>query len=233
MNPKFPILISLIILSGVFYYHITGNTTSLETSSVTRVIDGDTLILADGRTLRLKGINTPEKSMPYYEEAKEFLSKSVENKSVQIESSGVDRYGRTLAYVFSESKNLNRELLARGLATLFYYKKDGNYGMFRQAEEFARLNQAGLWKKSPDANCLGLINLKTDEPEELVLRNNCEKELEVFIKDDATHIYKENIPPDSIFKKNFSHIWNNKGDSVYISDTTGLLMFYRYTEGGL
>lgn len=34
-----------------------------------RVIDGDTFVLANGRVVRLIGINTPEYGEPYYEEA--------------------------------------------------------------------------------------------------------------------------------------------------------------------
>ena len=228
MGSKHLILILLVLFSGVFYYHLTGKASPERTFKVDRVIDGDTIVLVGGRTLRLKGINAPEKSMPYYKEAKEFVRISTENKTIFVKSSGTDRYGRTLAYVSSEGRNINRELLVRGLATLFYYDKDKNYERFRRAEEFARINQNGLWKESPNKDCLKLVRLKIDEPEELVLQNSCGKKLKLTIKDDATHIYHEVIPPNANLTKKSSHIWNNGGDSLYVSDAEGMIIFYRY-----
>ncbi len=228
MRLKSIILIILFITSSIFYYHLTGETTTTETLQVSEIIDGDTIKLINGQTLRLLGINTPEKSMPFCKEATEFLKKLIQNKSIQIESRGVGKYGRTLAYIFIDDKNINKEILAQGFATLYYYEKDNYYAELEQAEEFARLNQKGLWKKSPDANCIELIELKTNEPEKLILQNNCDKKIQLTFKDDATHIYHETLNSNSQFTKEFSHIWNNAGDSIYISDDKGLLVFYRY-----
>ncbi len=228
MQIKPIILAILFVASGVFYYNITGEVTKSEIGQVLEIVDGDTVKLANGQTLRLLGINTPEKSMLFSEEATEFLKKLIQNRSVRIESHGVGKYGRTLAYIFLDDRNINREILAQGLGTLYYYGKDNHYVELKQAEEFARLNQKGLWEKSPDANCVELIELKTDEPEKLILQNNCDKEIQITFKDDATHIYYATINSNSIFTKEFSHIWNNAGDSIYVHDTKGLLIFYRY-----
>ena len=228
MNPKPIIILILFITSGIFYYQITDATPATETFQVQRIVDGDTIDLSTGQRVRLKGINTPESSMPYHSEAKSFLQNLAQNKSVQLESYGTDKYGRTLAYIFLDDKNINKQILQQGLGTLYYYEPDIHYEELKQAEEFARLNQKGLWQKSPDANCIELIELKTDEPEKLTLQNNCNKELDITFKDDATHIYHETIKPKSTFTKTFSHIWNNDGDSIYIRDTDGILLFYRY-----
>lgn len=228
MQIKTIILAILFVVSGIFYYQLTGVEVIVETSYVIQIVDGDTVKLDNGQTLRLLGINTPEKSMPFYEEATEFLEELIQNKSVEVEAHGTEKYGRTLAYVFLEDKNINREILAQGLGTLYYYEKDNYYSELEQAEEFARLNQKGLWKKSPDADCVELIELKTDEPEKLILQNSCDKKIQIMFKDDATHIYKVTLNPNSQFTKEFSHIWNDAGDSIYISDDKGLLIFYRY-----
>jgi len=228
MRIKPLIIATIFIISGVFYYNLTDTKSDTETFQISRIIDGDTLDLATGQRVRFKGINTPESTMQLYQEARDFLQNLVQNKSVQIESYGTDKYGRTLAYVFLNDKNINKEILQQGLATLYYYEHDSHYEELKQAEEFARLNQKGLWEKSPNANCLKLIELKTDEPEKLILQNICNKELNITFKDDATHIYKEIIGPNSIFTKEFSHIWNTDGDSIYVRDTEGLLIFYRY-----
>ena len=228
MNYKIIILAILFVVSGTFYYQITGATITTEVIQANRIIDGDTLETTSGQKIRMLGINTPESSMPFSEEATDFLTNSVKDKSIQIESYGTDKYGRTLAYIFVDNKNINKELLVNGLATLYYYEHDDHYSELKKAEEFARLNQKGLWKKSPNSNCLELIKLKTDEPEQLVLKNNCNTELNIIFKDDATHIYRETINSNSVFTKTFSHIWNDAGDSIYIRDDKGLLIFYRY-----
>jgi len=228
MNPKPIIILILFITSGIFYYQITDATPSIKTFQTQRIIDGDTIELTTEQKVRLKGINTPESNMPFYQEAKQFLISKTQNKTIQIQSYGTDKYGRILAHIFINEKNINKEILQQGLATLYYYEPDQHYDELKKAEEFARLNQKGLWKKSPDTNCIELIKLKTNEPELLILQNNCDKELNITFKDDATHIYHETLKPNSTFTKTFSHIWNTNGDSIYISDEQGLLIFHRY-----
>lgn len=229
MKVRLLIIAILMIISGIFYYNITGNVVA-ETSEefVVRVIDGDTFELASGQKVRLKGINTPERSLLFSEEAEEFVRKLVENKSVEIENHGFDKYGRMLAYAFIGGKNLNREILEIGLGTLYYYGEDSHYEELKRAEEFARINGIGLWKESPDAHCLEIVEFKTDEPEKLVLENDCDYDLEIVYKDDATHIYEVTVGANSRYTEEFSHIWNTEGDSIYIYDSEGLLIFYRY-----
>lgn len=242
MHLKHIILAILFLISTTYYYQITSPTTTLETYKVIKIIDGDTLQLDNSEKVRLLGINTPEKNQPFYQEAKKFLSQKTQNKTVQIESHGPDKYQRTLAYIFLETQgstpthtklksvrvNINAQILSNGLATLYYYDHDPHYQELKQAEEFARLNNLGLWKKSPNSYCIEIIEFKTDEPESLILQNTCDKILNITYKDDASHIYKATILPKETYSKNFSHIWNTDGDSIYIYDTKGLLTFYRY-----
>jgi endonuclease YncB( thermonuclease family) len=228
MRPKHIIITILFITSGIFYYQITDATPNLQTFQISRVVDGDTVRLTNGATLRLIGINTPEKNMPLFNQAKNFLTILIQNKEVQIQSFGIDKYGRTLAFIFLNDKNINTQILQQGLATLYCYENDPCLDELKQAEEFARINQKALWKKSPDTNCIELIQLKTDEPEKLILQNTCDKQLNITFKDDATHIYHETLNPNSIFTKQFSHIWNTNGDSLYVTDKQGLLIFHRY-----
>src|SRR3989344_2735987 len=51
---------------------------------IERVIDGDTIV-SNGTSIRLLGINTPERGEKYYEEAKSFLEARVLNKTVVLE----------------------------------------------------------------------------------------------------------------------------------------------------
>jgi endonuclease YncB( thermonuclease family) len=229
------ILILLFLISGIFYYNITGNTViETKTAFVTRVVDGDTLETDLGK-IRLLGINTPEKSMPYYTESKEYVKDLLENNTVTIEITGTDRYGRILAHVFLGKLHINEKILQLGYGSLYYYEKDDYYTKLSLAEQHARTKEIGIWKNSPDKGCINLLKLKYKEDtkrcsneEILKLENLCEKTISVLIKDDATHIYREKISANSIFSKNFSCIWNDDGDSLYIWDEKGLILFYRY-----
>ncbi len=227
MQAKHIIITILFITSLIFYYQITDPTPDLITAQATRIIDGDTLVLNDTTKVRLLGINTPESNQPYYEEAKQFLTK-LQNQTVQLESHGPDKYQRTLGYIFQDNQNINAQILSSGLATLYYYDHDSHYEELKQAEEFARLNNLGLWKKSPNAHCIQITSFSYTEPEHLTLQNTCNKILNITYKDDATHIYKAIIEPNSQYTNTFSHIWNTDGDSIYIYDNQGLLLFHRY-----
>ena len=71
---------------------------------IKRVIDGDTLLLANGEYVRLIGVDTPEtvhpeKPVEYFgKEAYQFTKKMAEGKEVRLEYDQTrrDRYGRIL-----------------------------------------------------------------------------------------------------------------------------------------
>ncbi|MDP2947450.1 MAG: thermonuclease family protein [Nanoarchaeota archaeon] len=238
MKPAHIIIIIIFVISGIFYYNLTGNMpTEKKEIFVVRVIDGDTLESASGEKLRLLGVNTPEKGIFLHDEAENFLRERVENKTIEFESYGVDKYGRILAHIFLGEKHINEEILKNGLGSLYYYEKDRYYKKLNQVEELARTNKIGIWKDSSDKNCLFLVKLKYIEEtkrcsnEEVIkIQNSCGKEISFVLKDDATHIYKEKIKPNSVFLKNFSCIWNDEGDSVFIWGDDGLILFWRYNS---
>jgi len=227
-------VILIILISGFFYYNLTGDSVrEVQGVFASRVIDGDTIEIVFGDAklnARLKGINCPEKGVYYYDEARNFLVEKVEGKNVEVVSFGGDKYNRVLVYVFlpDSDKSINEEILQRGFANLYYYEKDEYFNDLEKAEEFARLNEIGIWKKSLNADCIKLIELKYDEPEKLVLENVCDFDIEVLIKDEATHMYNEKLSANSVFEKSFSHIWNTEGDSLWVWDEKGLLVFYQY-----
>ena len=225
--------IFLILVSGIFYYNLTGNVViEKQEVFVFRVIDGDTIQDRNGQSYRFLGINTPEKNQLGYQEAKDFL-KQYENKTIEIENHGYDKYERFLVYAFYGNQFVNQEVLVRGLASLFYYDKDEYYAEMKNAEETARNKEIGIWKKSPNYGCIKILKFepidKTEKDNEtLVLDNLCGINLGITIKDDATHIYNEEISGESTLKMNFKNIFNDDGDSLYIYDSKGLILFYRY-----
>lgn len=212
----------------VTYDRITGN--------ITRIIDGDTLdvfIFSNNLTqrVRLLGINTPEKSQPYYKEAKDNLAR-YEGKQIQLETKEKDKYDRILGYLLYNGKLINKEQLELGLANLYYYREDEYYREMKQAEENARERGVGIWKKSDKYGCIKLVKLDyldlgdAKNQEQLILDNKCTS-MQVIIKDDANHIYDETIDR-GIWTKNFTNIWNDDGDTLTVRDEQGLLLWYRY-----
>lgn len=228
MSKKNTVILGFIVLIYVIYYILFQNNVFLEEYFVERVIDGDTIVLEDDIKIRLKGINSPEKGMLYSKESTDFLINLLENNSIKIKHYGQDKYGRYLGYIFIENKNLNELLVRKGFAHIYYYEEDEYYNKLLRAEEYARRNNLGIWKKSKNYGCFNLIELDYDNSKEkLILENKCNKTIEVIIKDDATHIYKREIQ-QGYYNEAFERIFNNDKDSLYIWDENGLLVFYRY-----
>lgn len=231
----FLLIFNTFILFGYLASTMTGKVTyDRLTANVTHVVDGDTLDVKIGKAIqrcRLLGINTPEKKNPGYEEATNYL-KQYEGQNVEVESRGKDKYQRTLAYTYYNNKLINSEILKLGLANLYVYEKDENYNKLKDAEKSARNNQLGLWKHSTNYGCIELVELKWKEnercnnQEQLILDNKCES-MNIILKDDANHIEKLDLN-SGIFTENFSCVWNDDGDSLYLWDSSGMLLFYRY-----
>lgn len=113
------------------------------------VSDGDTItVLVEGehRKIRLSGIDCPEKSQDFGQQAKSFTSKNAFAKKVKVIPVGHDRYKRTIAEVIlPNGKNLNNLLLTNGFAWFYeQYSKDFEK---QKLEMAARLAKIGLWSQ--------------------------------------------------------------------------------------
>jgi len=85
---------------------------------VVGVTEGDTITVFNSKTLKdvnigLYGIDTPEKGQAFSKRAKQFTSKMVFGKVVEVHRMDTDRYGRTVALVSVDKKLLNKELVLR------------------------------------------------------------------------------------------------------------------------
>jgi endonuclease YncB( thermonuclease family) len=96
---------------------------------VTRVVDGDTLELGNGETVRLVGIDTPEVGECGFEQASARLGELALGRSVTLAASDEDRdyYGRLLRYVDVGAVDAGLTLIREGLAIARYDSRDG-YG---------------------------------------------------------------------------------------------------------
>jgi micrococcal nuclease len=114
------------------------------------VIDGDTIVIDGGEKVRYIGLDTPEEGEPFYEKAKERNRRLVGGKRVRLvfcEAQKRDKYGRLLAWVYSNGVFVNETLVREGLARRLVIPPCGlqKYKEFKSAEEEARKNKLGLW----------------------------------------------------------------------------------------
>ena len=128
--------------------------------TVREVIDGDTIVLRDGRKVRYLGINAPEHGQPYAREATNFNRRLVSGLPVRLEFDQVreDRHGRLLAYVYAtkcevrgakcgEETMVNEQLLAEGLAHVFFMPPNTRLAeRLLQVQEKAHTAKRGMWK---------------------------------------------------------------------------------------
>ncbi len=128
-----------------------------ETVALERVIDGDTVVLADGRHLRFIGLNTPERArddrpaQPLAEAATARLRELLAGGRLKLVTGRepADRYGRLLAHPFlPDGRNVTAELLRAGLG--FQVVVPPNTGFadcYRKAEGDARRAVRGVWRE--------------------------------------------------------------------------------------
>lgn len=116
---------------------------------VYKVSDGDTIkVLCQGGklTVRLYGVDTPEKSQPYGHQATRFTSDLVLHKTVDIRVVDTDRYGRAVAVVTVAGESLNELLVKSGSAWVYdrYCRQSFCYD-FKDYQGASRRQGLGLW----------------------------------------------------------------------------------------
>jgi len=160
------ILLLAVVASGWGWWRV-----SSKTYTVTQVIDGDTIKLGNGEVVRYIGIDTPElekgenEAQCFAQQAKEINEKLVKSKKVKIETdeNKMDRFGRTLAYVYRDNIFVNQQLLEQGAGKFHLDTVNNKY----QVTLIVAANQAhdqkvGLWKAcapDPEIGCLIKGNL--------------------------------------------------------------------------
>lgn len=117
-----------------------------ESGAVTKVIDGDTIIIEGKYKIRLLGIDADEIGEPCYEAAKTRLEELVLNKEVLLEKDQVnqDQYKRFLRYIFLDNQNINLQLIKEGLVNSLFYEPNLKYKEeITEVENEAKINKIG------------------------------------------------------------------------------------------
>jgi micrococcal nuclease len=114
---------------------------------VVAVADGDTIEVTarDGRRvrIRLEGIDCPERGEPFSNVARNFTRQLAFDRTVSVDARDVDSYGRLVARVTSEGKDLSLELVSAGLAS--HYTVFSFDAKLEAAEQRARRERRGMW----------------------------------------------------------------------------------------
>ncbi|HEX8835008.1 MAG TPA: thermonuclease family protein [Abditibacteriaceae bacterium] len=130
---------------------------------VIRVSDGDTVKLKRTGSIRLIGVDTPEKAQPGGPEAGIFTRNALLNKNVQVElcaKQPYDRYGRGLGFIYVEDRNgqrvlFNRELIKAGYARVYSLRPctvdEAAWGADYEAARSARRGLFATLGDVPDA----------------------------------------------------------------------------------
>lgn len=114
---------------------------------IVRILDGDTVeaLLEDKTRLRvrLEAIDAPERGQAFSARSSETLAELVFGKDVKIDQTGKDRYGRTLAWLHVDGKNVNEEMVRNGLA--WHYRRYSKSPALQAIEDEAKMARRGLW----------------------------------------------------------------------------------------
>lgn len=120
---------------------------------VVGVSDGDTVKILDETNrqwkIRLMGIDAPEKKQAFGQRSKSNLSDLVFNKTVSVEYSKRDKYGRTVGKILVNGLDANLEQVKAGMAWHYkqYEREQSQHDRqaYSNAEVRARSERLGLW----------------------------------------------------------------------------------------
>jgi micrococcal nuclease len=117
------------------------------------VTDGDTLkiLVAEKQLLRIRlaFCDSPEKKQAFGARAKEAMSELMFGKNIELRTHAIDRYGRTVAQVGVDGKDVGVEMLRQGMAWVYErYITEATteiQNTYRKAQEDAKADKRGLW----------------------------------------------------------------------------------------
>lgn len=123
--------------------------TNVVVCTIVSIYDGDTATcLTNDKTqikIRLNQIDAPEKGQAFGNASKQALSALIFQKLVTLDIQGTDKYGRTIAEVYQQNINVNKSMVAQGMAWAYReYLKDNEYLLL---EESARKSHLGIWSE--------------------------------------------------------------------------------------
>lgn len=177
-------------------------------------VDGDTIkVMLDDKktTVRFLAVDTPETKhptkgeQPFGKEASKYTCDKVKNaKKLEIEydegSSKVDKYDRTLAWIFTDDSLLQKDLVSLGYAKVAYLYGDYKYtDELKEEESTAKSKKLGVWSLEEET---------TTKKTEKVTQKVTESETEDSIINDLLKDIRK------MFKNLFKSIFNKIKKSI-------------------
>jgi endonuclease YncB( thermonuclease family) len=132
--------------------------------TVSRVIDGDTMVIDNNQEVRLANIDAPEKGRCGFDEAKETLTKMVVNKKIKVEGKTNDKFGRLLVLAWMGGKLINEKMVRTGWVR---YISQGENKYLSEVDDEAEKAKLGIY-----GLCVETTNTK--QPNCLIKGNNRE-----------------------------------------------------------
>lgn len=157
---------AIVLLSAISALYLVSVSSCLTPRTVegkvTRVTDGDTLILVTGEGTKLKvrlyGIDAPEvrheevPGQPYGREARDALKELALGRNATLELVDIDTHKRMVCIVRVSGVDINREMVRSGFAWAYRRYLSAPYAsVYIAAEKEARNRRLGLWRQAnPD-----------------------------------------------------------------------------------
>lgn len=118
---------------------------------VVGVSDGDTLKVRCGEpgayeqvTLRLSGIDAPEKAQPWGDRSRQHLAGLCFQQTAKLTGRTLDRYRRTVADVECQGRDVGAAQVSAGMAWVYDKYSKGYEGLYPLQAQ-AQASRAGLW----------------------------------------------------------------------------------------
>lgn len=123
------------------------------TGKVVAIADGDTITVLDASNvqhrIRLQGVDAPEHRQAFGTVSRTHLGDLVFGKTVTVEYSKTDQYGRIVGKVLLAGRDICLEQVEAGMAWHYKQYQDEqtpeDRKLYAQAEDAARATQKGLW----------------------------------------------------------------------------------------
>jgi len=163
-NIKILVVFVLILVIGlILIIYFKDNNESV--FKVTKVIDGDTIVLEGGEVVRYIGIDAPETGQDnndcFAQEASDMNRELVEGKEVKFKKdvSERDKYGRLLRYAWVDGVFVNEYLVKEGYALSAEFPPDVKYAeQFNNFQKQAQEENLGLWSLCQVDGVISFIN---------------------------------------------------------------------------
>lgn len=217
---------------------------------VARVIDGDTILLEDGRKIRYAAINAPEEGDPGFHESTQANNRLVGGKDVRFElvQRKPDKHQRLLAYVYVGQTLVQADLVRQGWAIVTRTGSAAYRGLLRRHQEEARLGGRGIWARGEHRGKVIVVKVhpresgeKSTNDEYVVFKNVGGSPLDMTGWSIADEMNQSYLVPqfilgagksvtlytgsgknstDALYWGRRKTVWNRSGDTIIIKDST-------------